>query len=289
MSTALQPRTAITALEHATALDPPAKAVAGKVRGLFKPGALKDAISGTWLGHPVHPLLVEFVIGSLVSASLVDAFAPRSGAKAAERLISIGIVAAVPTALTGASDWADTELSDGAVRRVGLVHAGTNVTAQLLYIASLLARRRGHSARGRLLALAGATVLGGGGYLGAHLSYVRGVGVNQTVFDEGSGDWTDVIAGADVPDGQPKHAQADGTPVLVVRQRDGVHAIHDRCSHRGCLLSDGELDGTVITCPCHGSKFDVRDGSLLRGPATVGQPAFETRENNGRIEVRRPG
>jgi nitrite reductase/ring-hydroxylating ferredoxin subunit/uncharacterized membrane protein len=289
VSTILPPREPITSLENAANLDPPAKAVAAKIRSWLKPGPVKDAVSGTWLGHPLHPLLTDLVIGSLVSANLVDLIAPRSGAKAAERLIAVGIAAAVPTALTGASDWADTELSDETVRRVGAVHAGTNAAAQLIYLASLQARRRGHGARGRLLALIGAGVLGAGGYLGAHLSYVRGVGVNQTVFDEGSPDWTDAVASADLPDGRPHGANAGDTPVLVVRQGERVHAIHDRCSHRGCLLSDGELDGTVITCPCHGSQFDVRDGALVRGPAVVGQPAFQTRENNGRIEVRRAG
>jgi nitrite reductase/ring-hydroxylating ferredoxin subunit/uncharacterized membrane protein len=277
----------IESLEGLTKLDTAAKPLAAKVRDVLKAGPVKDAISGTWLGHPVHPLLTDLVIGSLVSASLVDLLAPRSGAKASERLIAIGLAAAVPTALTGSSDWADTELSDPGVRRVGLVHAGTNTAAQVIYIASLRARRRGCRARGRLLALAGAAVLGGGGYLGAHLSYVRGVGVNQTVFDEGSDEWTDVIASADLSEGQPTSADAEGTPVLLVRQGARVHAIHDRCSHRGCPLSDGELEGTTIVCSCHGSQFDVRNGAVLRGPAIVGQPAFEARENNGRIEVRR--
>jgi nitrite reductase/ring-hydroxylating ferredoxin subunit len=47
------------------------------------------------------------------------------------------------------------------------------------------------------------------------------------------------------------------------------------------------LDGHVVTCGCHGSRFDVRDGALLRGPATIGQPAFEAREVGGQVEVRR--
>ncbi|MDN5750629.1 MAG: Rieske (2Fe-2S) protein, partial [Pseudonocardia sp.] len=80
---------------------------------------------------------------------------------------------------------------------------------------------------------------------------------------------------------------ADGAPLLLVRRGDGIHAVHDRCSHRGCLLSEGDVDGNVVTCPCHGSRFDVRDGTLLRGPATVDQPAFDVRETDGKVEVRR--
>jgi nitrite reductase/ring-hydroxylating ferredoxin subunit len=93
----------------------------------------------------------------------------------------------------------------------------------------------------------------------------------------------------ELPDGPPigrtalrcaRHTRATGAPPRT-------HAIHDRCGHRGCLLSNGELDGDVITCSCHGSRFDVRDGALLQGPAVAAQPAFECREVDGRIEVRR--
>jgi nitrite reductase/ring-hydroxylating ferredoxin subunit len=75
--------------------------------------------------------------------------------------------------------------------------------------------------------------------------------------------------------------------VLLVRRDGRVYAIHDRCAHRGCLLSEGDLDGNVITCSCHGSQFDIRDGTLLRGPATAGQPALEVRETDGSLEVRK--
>lgn len=279
-------RPLIDALERADVLDAPAQPLAKKVRELVAANKLKEAISGTWLGHPVHPPLTDLVIGSFLSASVLDIIAPRAGARAAQRLIMLGIAAAVPTAVTGFSDWADTELSDEGVRRVGLVHAQANVSALLLYSASLVARRRGRRARGRLLALAGVGVLGSSGYLGGHMAYVRGVGVNQTAFDSGPQGWTAVGAEADLADGEVRSAEADGTPVLLARHDGRIYAIHDRCGHRGCMLSDGDLDGHVITCSCHGSQFDIRDGTLLRGPATVSQPALDTREADGQIEVR---
>ena len=73
---------------------------------------------------------------------------------------------------------------------------------------------------------------------------------------------------------------------MLVRLQGRVYAIDDRCSHRGCPLSDGALEDNVIMCSCHGSRFDIRDGTLLRGPAIIGQPAFETREIDGRIQIR---
>jgi nitrite reductase/ring-hydroxylating ferredoxin subunit len=224
------------------------------------------------------------VIGSFLSVSLLDLLGAEG--KSAQRLLGVGLVAAAPTALTGVNDWADSEIADDAVRRVGLVHASSNTSALLLYGASLAARRRGARGRGAMLALAGTAVMTVSGYLGGHMSYVRGVGPNQTAFDPGPEDWTAIGEGTAFPNGEPRAALAEDTPVLVLRHGDGVHAIHNRCSHRGCLLSDGEVEGHVVTCVCHGSRFDVRDGSVLRGPATAGQPAFETRESDGKVEIK---
>lgn len=282
-STPLRPL--VDALEGAGVLDGAGKALGGALRGAVPRGAVKDAISGTWFGHALHPPLTDVVIGSFLSGTLLDLLAPGDDA-ATRRLLALGIAAAVPTALTGANDWADTEIADPAVRRVGLVHASTNVTALALFSASLLARRRGARARGRALAMAGTGVLTVSGYLGGHLSYVRGVGPNQTAFDPGPSDWTAAAPADTVRDGEPVGAVAGDTPVLLLRRGGVIHAVHDRCSHRGCSLSEGELDGDVITCPCHGSRFDVTSGMVLRGPATTSQPCLEARESAGTVEVR---
>jgi nitrite reductase/ring-hydroxylating ferredoxin subunit/uncharacterized membrane protein len=279
------PRALVDAIERTGALDAPGTRIGKAVRGLIAPGAAKDALSGTWLGHAVHPPLTDVVIGAFLSASVLDLTAPAEG-EAAERLLQVGLLAALPTAVSGANDWADSEIADERVRRVGVVHAAANVSALALVAGSLVARRRGSHGVGRALAAAGNGVLGLGGLLGGHMSFTRGVGPNQTAYDAGSDDWTAVADAADLPDGEVVSKLAGQTPVLLVRHGDGVHAIHDRCSHRGCSLADGELDGHVITCPCHGSQFDVRDGSIVRGPATVEQPAFDAREDDGRIEVR---
>lgn len=281
-STPLRPL--VDALEQTKALDPVAKPYGKAVRSAWGTGAAKDAVSGTWFGHSLHPPLTDVVIGSFLSATLLDLLGAED--KSTERLLAVGLAAAVPTAATGANDWADTEIADEAVRRVGLVHATVNVSALALYGASLVARRRGSRTKGVALALAGNAVMTFGGYLGGHMSYTRGVGPNQTAFDPGPDDWTAIGAAGEFPDGELKAALAEDTPVLVLRHREGVHAIHNRCSHRGCLLSDGEAEGHVVTCPCHGSRFDVRDGSIVRGPATAGQPAFETREREGKLEVK---
>ena len=279
----------IDAVEKAKALDGPAKAVGKKVRSTFGPGVVRDLLSGTWIGHALHPLLTDVLLGAWVSAVMLDAIGDEDDSAAAEKLIAIGLAVSAPTAVTGSVDWADGEAVDSRVRRLGVVHALSNVTALGLYGASYVARKRGAHGRGKALSAIGASVLGVGGFYGGHLAYARGVGVNQTAFDEQIADWTEAIGSDDLQAGEPKAVNVGDTPVMLVRHDHGVHAIHDRCSHRGCRLSEmGEVDGHVVTCNCHGSQFDLNDGSLVRGPATTNQPVYEVRESGGRIEVRFP-
>src|SRR3954454_7099399 len=275
--------------ESAAPLDAIGKKIGKAVRGALGPGAFKDAISGTWLGHAVHPVLTDVVIGSFTSATLLDLLGGDDDGTAAERLIAIGIAAYGPTALTGVNDWADSEPVDDAVRRVGLVHASTNALALTLYGSSLAARRRGSVTKGKLLSLAGAGVLAAGGYLGGHLSFTKGVGPNQTAYDPGPDEWTKALDSEELAQDEPKTVVVDETPVLLVRHRKHVHAIHDRCSHRGCSLGElGKLDGETVECGCHGSRFSLRDGSIERGPATAPQPAYEVREQEGSVEIKLP-
>lgn len=279
----------IDAAAAAEAIDEPAKKVAKKLRDALPPGPARDALSGTWLGHALHPLLTDVVIGSFTSATLLDVIGGGRTDVASRRLIGAGIAAYGPTALTGAVDWADTEPADDEVRRLGVVHAIANSTALAAYSASLVARRRGARRTGILLGAVGAAALGLGGQLGGHLSFAKGVGVDQTAFDPGPGEWTDAIASGELPEGEPKRVVVEDTPVLFVRDATGVSAIHDRCSHRGCSLADGDLEGDEIVCVCHGSRFDRRDGSINRGPATAPQPAFAVRESDGRVEIKLRG
>jgi nitrite reductase/ring-hydroxylating ferredoxin subunit/uncharacterized membrane protein len=276
----------VSRLESAEELDPPAKAIGKAVRDNLPHGPIKDALSGTWLGHAVHPMLTDVVIGSFTSASLLDLLAPSDGG-GSERLIALGLAAYLPTAAAGLNDWADAEPVDDAVRRAGLVHAASNAVAALLYTASLRARRRGSRALGATLGFLGLGVLMSGGYLGGHMSLSKGVGPDQTVFDPGPSDWSIAAEASQLAERRPLRVVVDDTPILVVRDGDQVFAIHDRCSHRGCSLSDGTLEGLEIVCACHGSRFDIRDGALRDGPATAAQPAFQVRVRDNRVEVRR--
>src|SRR3954470_17282836 len=173
------------AVESATVLDAPGKAIGKQVRSLIKQ-PLKDALSGTWLGHALHPLMTDVVVGTFLSTTLLDLAGGDEDGRAGARLIGIGMAAYAPTALTGVNDWADTEPVSDAVRRTGLIHAASNTTALVFYAGSLAARRRGNRGRARALSLVGGTVLMTAGFYGGHLSFTQGVGPDQTVFDPGS-------------------------------------------------------------------------------------------------------
>jgi uncharacterized membrane protein len=164
-------------LESVQALDGPAQLAGRTVRGLIPDGAPKAVLSGAWLGHALHPIMSDIPIGSWTSAVILDWTGGKESRSASDRLILTGVLAAGATIATGWSDWADAEESNAAVRRSGLIHAASNATATALMIGSYVARKRGARRRGELLSLAGSAALGAGGWLGGHLSYTLGAGV----------------------------------------------------------------------------------------------------------------
>ena len=262
-------------------LDAPAKLYASTVRDTIPKGPIKDALSGVLLGHPLHPLLTDVVIGSWTSAILMDLFREPD---AARKLIALGLVATPITAVSGSSDWADAEPASDNVRRMGLVHAASNVVGAALFAASYARRRRGG---GRLLSLAGGAALTVGGFLGAHLSYAEGVGVDTTVFESEPEDWTVAVPESSLRDDEPVLADVGEEGVVLVRSGGTIHALSDRCTHRAGALHEGEVSDGTITCPLHGSCFNLADGGVVRGPAAYPQPRFETRVREGNVEVRR--
>jgi nitrite reductase/ring-hydroxylating ferredoxin subunit/uncharacterized membrane protein len=273
-------------LEGAAVVDGPAEAVAKAVRGALKPGAAKDLLSGTPLGHALHPLLTDAVIGTWTSATILDLVGGKAAQPAAERLIGVGILASLPTTLSGVSDWADTTPKSPAVRRVGAAHAILNAGALALYSASLAARRGGRRATGVLLGLAGAGTLTVSGHLGGHLSYARGVGVDETAFAEPIADWTRAAFTAEVPEDEPFLARVAGQDILLVRHDGQIRGLANRCSHRGGPLHRGTLEDGCITCPLHRSRFRLRDGAVERGPSPYPQPSYDVRIAGDHIEVR---
>ncbi|HEX5878351.1 MAG TPA: Rieske 2Fe-2S domain-containing protein [Actinomycetota bacterium] len=274
---------AMKRLEEAEALDQPAEAVVAVVGPATRPRLVKNALSGTWLGHRFHPLMVPLPIGFWSGALLFDVVATRRARWAADVLVAAGVAAAVPTAAAGLSDWADAE-PEG--RRVGLVHAGCNTLALVCYSASLAARLLGRRKAGVGLGLAGATAISVGGYLGGHLSYVLGVGVERRRFAGGPKEWTAVLDAGELAEATPRVVRAGDADVLLYREGSRLHALWASCTHEGGPLAEGTFADGCVTCPWHGSTFRLADGKVVRGPAAASQPVYEARVTDGKVEVR---
>lgn len=257
-----------------------------KVVKRFAPpeSAIKDALSGTWLGHPLHPLLTDIPIGSFTSATVLDLLGTAGAERSADRLIDVGLLSSVATAAAGAADWSD---SHGQDRRTGIVHAAANAVGVSLYAASAVARRRGSRRSATSLGLAGMAVMTVGGYLGGHLGYGRGVGVNNAFFHHPPTEWTAVLDAAALGDGATTVVDVGSATVLLHRRGTELLAIGSRCTHAGGPLQDGRIDDAcTVTCPWHTSVFSLRTGEVIHGPASVPQPSYEARFTDGRIEVR---
>ncbi len=272
------------ATAYAKPLDRLAKLLAVPEKYLH-PGSVKDALSGTWLGHPLHPVLTDVAIGSWTSAVILDVIGGDRAEPAADALVGIGVLSAVPTAVSGWSDWLDTE---GEARRIGVVHAVGNAAVVALYAGSWAARRRGKRPLGIALGMLAGGIATGTAYLGGHLVYGRGVGVDTTASDQIPAQWTKVVDDAEqLMEGTPVLLQLKTVPVLLVRSGQGVDALHDRCTHRGGPLHKGFVKDGTVTCPWHESCFRLSDGVVLQGPATAPAPSYEARISDGAVEVRR--
>jgi nitrite reductase/ring-hydroxylating ferredoxin subunit/uncharacterized membrane protein len=278
----------VDAVERSRRLDPASAAVKKAVDAALPTAGVRDALHGVWLGHALHPAVVLVPLGSWLSATALDLLPGRSE-NAARTLVGLGVLSAAPAALAGWADWSDLHPQQ---QRVGLVHAGANVTAVAAQIASWRARRRGDSAGGRLWSLAALAVGGAGAYLGGHLAYRQGAGVNHAeeaphVLPE---DWTRLCAVDDLPDGVPVRQIVTETAVFALRRGRRVDVLYDLCSHLSGPLSEGDLSGSgddlCVTCPWHGSTFRVRDGQVRTGPATAPQPVLEVRVDGDSVSVR---
>jgi nitrite reductase/ring-hydroxylating ferredoxin subunit/uncharacterized membrane protein len=273
-------------LEEADRLDPAAEKVGRLVTTVLPRGPVKDVLHGRWLGHQLHPLLVALPIGMWSGAMLLDLTAGREGHRAAQRLIGAGVVLVVPTAAAGLADWSELGAFQRP-KRVGLVHAGANSLTAIVFAASWLARRRGDHARGRVLALVGAAGLTVGGYLGGHLAYSQGVGVDRNADEpKKPREWTDAAAAADVPADGLLRVEVAGQAVVLVAVSGQLHAIGATCSHYGAPLDEGTVEGDCLVCPWHGSRFRLSDGSVARGPATAPQLSYDVRVHGDRVQLR---
>ena len=282
-------RQMLTKLEQARALDGVSDKLQGLVQAVARPEGLRDLLHGVWLGHPLHPALVQVPVGAFLSAAVLDL--TPAGRRAATTLITVGVASAPAAAAAGLLDWSEMTRDR---RRVGLVHAAANAVSLGLYTASLVARFTGRPARGRALAYAGLSVAGASAYLGGHLSYAQGGGMNQASpeISQLSEEWVSIGSLASLPDGKPAVRKAGDVPLLIYRTGPRVTAMIERCAHETGPLGEGSIVGSgrdaCVVCPWHGSTFRLADGIVVHGPAANDQPMLRTRIRDGAVEVAAP-
>src|SRR5215212_8526575 len=220
------------------AIDPARRAVQAAL-----PQPVKNLLHGTWLGHPVHPVLVHVPVGAWLSAGLLDLF--PAFRPAATALIGTGVAAAVPASLAGAADWSE---QDVGVRRLGALHGVANLAALSLYVGSLVARAKGRGTLGRALSYAGLGIAGGGAAIGGHMSFAQSSGVSHSVTAARAltAEWIDLGPLDDLLEGRPALRTGRGSsvavPLVAVRRGGRVDVFIGTCSHLSGPLHEGTVD-----------------------------------------------
>src|SRR5438067_13724368 len=257
-------------------------------------------------GHPIHPMLVAFPIAFLFGSFLFDlagrlgdwASAWTTGAYLSLAALASGLIAGVP----GLVDYllAVPPRSSGKTRAT--YHMIVNVSALVCFAASWAFRDRTTWLPGTgtlLLEGLGLVLVTGGGWLGGTLVYRNQIGVDHRY--AGAGKWREesvegrpgeakAVARADeLKVGQMKLIHAGGRRVVLARTEGGYVAFDDHCTHRGGSLADGVLACGVVTCPWHGSQFDVTTGAVRSGPADTAVRTYAVEQADGAVKLRVPG
>ena len=261
---------------------------------LGAPGKLlQDFLNGSWLGHSLHAVLVDIVLGGATAALFLDLLRVLFGVDGLQEATTwtmlLTFLSAIGAVVTGLTDHKDTS-PDTATREVGAVHGLINIVSTVGFGISLVQRTGGSHDAAFWVLLVSYLLVSVGGYIGGHLVYKYGYMVNYNAFARGkrAADFTPVVPLVDLPEETPTKAMLGSTGVMLVRRGDLVHALKETCSHLGGPLSQGELEGDTITCPWHFSTFRITDGAVVHGPAGSRQVSYRTRVNAGQVELQGP-
>jgi len=270
-----------------------ASVTSGFYRVLGTPGKLlQDLLNGSWLGHSLHAVIVDVVVGGATAALLLDVlrvFFNVEGLETATTwVLGLAWVAGIGAILTGLTDFKDTRAGDE--RNVTGLHGLINIVGNGGFFFSLMQRLRGNHDGAFWPLVIGYLIISLGAFIGGHVVFKFGYMINHNAFAKGKGakEFAPVVAIAQVPEGTPTRVMFGTTAVMLVRRGDVVHALKETCSHAGGPLSEGELKGDTITCPWHQSTFRLADGSVVHGPAGSRQVSYRARINGDQVELQGP-
>ena len=261
-------------------------------RRLGRPGKLlQDFLNGSWLGHSLHPVVVDVVVGGSTAALLLQVLSWLGVADlrvAILWVLALTWLAGLSAIVSGLTDFKDTATGDE--RHVVGLHGLINIVATAILIGAFLALLGDADAIGGWLIVAGFAVLSVGAFIGGHVVFKYGYMVNHNAFAGGkrAREYTAILPAAELPEETPVKTMLGPTALVVVRRGDVVHALKETCSHAGGPLSQGTLVGDTIVCPWHGSAFRLSDGAVRHGPATTRQVSYWARINADQVEVQGP-
>jgi nitrite reductase/ring-hydroxylating ferredoxin subunit/uncharacterized membrane protein len=217
------------------------------------PRRLKSLLNGTWLGHPLHPVITDVPVTAWILTAVFDVIwliaHPTWAAYGAFVSVIVGLFGALGAIVTGLTDWSDTY---GAERRVGLNHAFFNACATILYLVSFVLRLLagpGDGIAAVILGFVGLASVIYAAYLGGDMVFTKGTGVNHTAWEAGSEDYEAVMPLEGVEENKLYRVIASGVPVILLRQGLQFYAISATCPHAGGPLDEGTLEGNVVECP----------------------------------------
>jgi nitrite reductase/ring-hydroxylating ferredoxin subunit/uncharacterized membrane protein len=262
-------------------------------RGLRGPGKLlQDFLNGSWLGHSLHPVLTDVVVGASTTAVLLEVlgwFGVTGLRDALLWTLALTWLSAVATILTGLTDFKDT--ATGNERNLAGMHGVINIIATVGFFLAFLAKLGpSGSATGGVLLIVSYGIISLGAYIGGHVVFKYGYMVNHNAFARGkrAAEFTAVLPTASLPEATPTKAALGTTQLVLVRRGDIIYALKETCSHAGGPLAQGHLQGDTIVCPWHGSAFRLDDGAVRHGPAASRQVAYRARITGDQVEVQGP-
>jgi nitrite reductase/ring-hydroxylating ferredoxin subunit/uncharacterized membrane protein len=267
--------------------------------GMLRP--LKLFLNGTWIGHPLHPVLKDIPVGAWTFTVIFDLagllFNVPSFGLAASVTTAVGIFGALGAAVAGLMDWMDVDPPE---KSVGAVHAILNVTATVIFSVALFMRWQSHWQLSWTICIVSLVAYGlmtFGATLGGALVYRMGVMINRNAYAHGPADFRPAIAAAKLVEGQMTRVDVDGQPVLLVKTSSAagagsasgtgtIFAIGAVCSHYGAPLNKGTIEDGCVRCPWHGSRFALADGAVREGPTCTPVPSYEVRVVGDQVEVK---
>jgi nitrite reductase/ring-hydroxylating ferredoxin subunit len=259
---------------------------------LGRPGKLlQDFLNGSWLGHSLHPVVVDVVVGGATAAVLLEVLSWLGVADlrvAILWVLGLTWLAGLSAMVTGLTDFKDTATGDE--RHVVGLHGLINIVATVLFIGAFLSLLGDADLVAGWLIVVGYVVLSVGAFIGGHVVFKYGYMVNHNAFSSGkrAKEFTVVLPVADLPEATPTKVMLGTTGLVVVRRGDLAWALKETCSHAGGPLAQGTLEGYTIVCPWHASAFRLSDGAVRHGPAATRQIAYRARISGDQVEVQGP-